>query len=263
MKSAISAKSFLDALGERGRWSFELREAESALGTSVVAVRAALRRLAGQGRLAVPVRGFYVVVPPEYRRLGCLPAEQFVPQLMRVWGAPYYAGLLTAAQFHGAAHQRPQVFQVFTDRRRPAIHCGAVRVQFIQRRDAATVPVEEFRGPRGPLRVSTAEATALDLIGHPQHAAGLDNVATILEELRSRLDEGRLMGVVPLSPLPWAQRLGYLLERDGTTRLDRLARWIQDTDGGHVLLAPDRPPAPDQWLPRWRLNVNTEIEIDD
>ena len=31
-------------------------------------------------------RGFCVIVPPEYRRLGCLPPEQFVLQLMEHHG---------------------------------------------------------------------------------------------------------------------------------------------------------------------------------
>ncbi len=48
-------------------------------------------------------------------------------------GAEYYAGLLSAAQIHGAAHQRPQVFQVVVGKNRPSIRCGKVIVQFIAR----------------------------------------------------------------------------------------------------------------------------------
>jgi hypothetical protein len=53
-------------------------------------VRAQLRRLKEQGLIAEPVRGFLVIVPPEYRHLGCLPAEQFVPQLMAIAAEPYW-----------------------------------------------------------------------------------------------------------------------------------------------------------------------------
>ena len=53
----------------------------------------------------MPFRGFHVIVQPEYRALGCLPADQFVPQLMEHLGLVVdYAGLLTAASLHGAAH---------------------------------------------------------------------------------------------------------------------------------------------------------------
>ena len=46
----------------------------------------------------------------------------------------YYAGLLSAAQFHGAAHQRPQEFQVFLAKNRRSIQCGTVRVAFLARK---------------------------------------------------------------------------------------------------------------------------------
>ena len=46
-----------------------------------------------------------MVVPPEYRRLCCPPADRFVPQLMEHLGLAYYAALLTAGRYYGAAHQ--------------------------------------------------------------------------------------------------------------------------------------------------------------
>ena len=67
----------------------------------------------------MPFRGFHLIVPPEYRALGCLPADQFVPQLMEHLGLVYYAGLLSAASLHGAAHQAPMVFQTIVADNRP------------------------------------------------------------------------------------------------------------------------------------------------
>src|SRR5207244_10392072 len=61
-------------------------------------------------------RGFYVIVPPEYRVAGSLPAAWFIRDLMDYLRRPYYVGLLTAPSLHGAAHQAPQEFQVVTDR---------------------------------------------------------------------------------------------------------------------------------------------------
>src|SRR5207245_1202466 len=106
--------------------------ARAALGAS--GAKFALQRLAKQGAIASPARGFYVIVPPEYRALGCLPADQFIPGLMKRLALPYYAGLLTAAQYHGAAHQRPQEFQVFLEKTRLPIECGKVRVAFMVRK---------------------------------------------------------------------------------------------------------------------------------
>ena len=95
---------------------------------SAPAARNALKRLATRNRVASPARGFYVVIPPEYRKLGCLPPEQFIPALADREGRPYYVGLLSAAQYYGAAHHRPQEFQVCLEKNRRPIACGGVRV---------------------------------------------------------------------------------------------------------------------------------------
>ena len=104
MVGMMTAKDFIDNLASIGRYCFTSEEARSALKVSPAASKLALYRLSKQGRIASPARGFHVIVPPEYRTLGCLPADQFVPDLMRHKGLAYYAGLLSAAQFHGAAH---------------------------------------------------------------------------------------------------------------------------------------------------------------
>jgi hypothetical protein len=147
----------------------------------------ALHRLSQQGLVSSPARGYYVVVPPEYHALGCLPAEQFVPSLMERLGLRYYAGLLTAAQYHGAAHQRPQEFQVCLERARRPLACSRVRVAFIVRKRLPDVPVQSVNTPRGSLLISTPEATALDLVGYPHRAGGVNQEATERGELAERL----------------------------------------------------------------------------
>src|SRR5437867_3152488 len=102
------ARQYLEQLTAAGRYSFTSREAEATLGVSAKAAILALNRLAKQALLASPAKSFYVIVPPEYRSLGCLPAEQFIPDLMKWLKLPYYVSLLSAAEYHGAAHQRPQ-----------------------------------------------------------------------------------------------------------------------------------------------------------
>ena len=126
--TAPRASDLVGDLAARGRYHFTSSEVRSALGVSEAAARQALSRLAAKGEIASPARGFYVIVPPEYRRLGCLPADQFIPALMVHRNTRYYVGLLSAAQYHGAAHHRPQEFQVVVEGNRPAIVCGDVRV---------------------------------------------------------------------------------------------------------------------------------------
>ena len=228
---------------------------------SAPAAKVALNRLAQQGLIASPARGFYVVVPPEYHSLGCLPADQFVPALMDRLGLRYYAGLLTAAQYHGAAHQRPQEFQVCLERNRRPLDCGRVRVAFIARKRLKDVPVQNLNTPRGTLRVSTPEATALDLVGYQHRAGGLHQVATVLAELSERLDADRLVAVAGTAPPAWSQRLGYLLGRIGAPeKAAPLKEWVQSHARDSAVLLPDArrdDPARDK---EWKLYLNAVVE---
>jgi hypothetical protein len=216
-----------------------------------------------KGRVAVPFRSFHVVVPPEYRALGCLPAEQFLPQLMAHLGLTYYAGLLTAAALHGAAHQAPMVFQAVLRDSRPPLVCGRVRVKFVARRNVDEIPVVTFNTPRGILRASTPEATAFDLVGYPGQAGGLSNVLTVLTELKASLDPVRLHAEAAHSPLPWAQRLGYLLERADAAQLAApLATHVAQLAKEYVPLRPRLTIAAASREARWRLLVNEDLEAD-
>ena len=246
-----------------GRYHFSTSDMRSALGISAAATRMALSRLAKKGAIASPARGFYVILPPEYRRLGCLPADQFVPALMEHLRQPYYAALLSAAQYHGAAHHRPQAFQVaLTGHRRP-IACGAVLVSFIVRKRIAETAVQSFNTPRGTIRVSSAEATALDLVGYEKRAGGLDQVATVLSELAGRIDPELLAMAARTVPVPWAQRLGFLLELIGAA--DKTAPLKAHVQRQARSIAPLLPSGPRDGARRsadWRLHINAEAEAE-
>ena len=259
----MNAADHIADLAARGRYHFTTNEIVIATGSSGTAVRAALRRLREKGTIAMPYRGFNVYVPPEYRRLGCLPAEQFIPQLMAHLGQAYYAALLSAAQFHGAAHQQPQVFQIMGARNRPRISCGRVRVDFSARRNAGEIPTTRMKTPRGWIDVSSPEATAFDLVGYRKRTGGLDNVATVLAELRETIDAEQLATVAHLSPTPWAQRLGYLLDLTGP-RADSepLAEFVAKAARETVPLDRGKFPISAPRDARWKLAINASVEID-
>ena len=89
---APRARNVIADLAARGQHHFTTSELRSALGVSEASARQALSRVAAKGEIASPARGFYLIVPPEYRRLGCLPADQFVPVLMEHRVVHYYVG---------------------------------------------------------------------------------------------------------------------------------------------------------------------------
>ncbi|MCB9958695.1 MAG: type IV toxin-antitoxin system AbiEi family antitoxin [Rhodospirillaceae bacterium] len=256
-----SVRHYLDSLAAAGQYHFASTQIQESLGVSAAAAKLALNRLAKQGLIAAPARGFYVIVPPEYRALGCLPADQFIPALMERLGLPYYAGLLSAAQYYGAAHHRPQEFQVIVAKNRRPVACGAVRVQFVARKRTEEVATRAFNTPRGTIQVSTPEATAIDLAGYPGHVGGLDQVATVLEELAEQIDPDALEKAALTAPLPWAQRLGYLLDLvDAGDRAGPLRAHVEHHVRDYAPFIPGAAKDSNRRASAWKLILNADVE---
>lgn len=258
-----TARQFIVELAGAGGYHFTTKDVHHALDASFPSVRAALRRLKSKGEIATPYRGFHVIVPPEYRKLECLPAAQFVPQLMDYLGEEYYVGLLSAAQLYGAAHQQPQIFQVFVAKNRPQIKCGAVRVIFVAKQDVTYIPKNKTNTPRGYLLVSTIEATVFDLVGHMPYCGGINNVALLLSELVESIDHKLVKNVARFFPAAWGQRLGYLLELIDADKLCKvLESSIIKRLNVPVPLVPMLPIKGARKNKRWKVLVNTEVELD-
>ncbi len=67
MKKSRTITQWVEAQQASGRYIFTRKDVEEGLGGSKVAIQTALRRSKQKGQIASPYRGFYVVVPPEYR----------------------------------------------------------------------------------------------------------------------------------------------------------------------------------------------------
>lgn len=192
MASSRTLHDWVRTLPEAGRYVFTRSEAEAASDASRAAVRATLRRLNQTGALVSPRRGFYVVVPPEYRSAGCPPATWFIDDLMRHLGRSYYVSLLTAAVLHGAGHQRPMTFQVVADAAERSVVAGRVRIEFHVSRLVGRVETTRMQTETGHMIVATPETTAFDLVRFPAAAGSWSNVATVVAELAERVDPNAL-----------------------------------------------------------------------
>ena len=258
------AREYVANLAARGRHHFTTDEAVGAIGSTRSAVRAQLRRLKARGVIAEPVRSFNVIVPAEHMSRGCLPAEQFIPQLMDRAGEPYYFALLSAAERYGAAHQRPQVVQVMACRNRAPIECGRVRVEFVARHNLDRMFVKEFNTPRGVARYSAPEVTGLELVGYPNHAGGMANVATVLRDLVEEMKADELVRAARISPVGWSQRLGYLLERFVESDLaGALMPFVKAHARSYTPLRRAAPSIGAERDVTWKLIVNVDIQPDE
>jgi predicted transcriptional regulator of viral defense system len=247
-----------------GRYILTREDALGALGVSVEALKKAARRLVAKRRLAVPRRGFFVIVPVEYREAGAPPPSWFIDDLMKFLRQPYYVGLLSAAALHGAAHQQPQEFQVVTNKQLRNMAAGRARVRFFRKLHLERTPTVEMRTETGAMLVATPEATALDLLRYIEGAGHLGNVATVLAELAEKMDAERLAQVARTeSELPTAQRLGHLLDQVGARdTASSLAAWIEERRPRFVPLRADRSVRRAAKDRRWRVLVNEKVEAE-
>ena len=259
-----SLAELVDGFQAKGRYTFGRAEAIAALHVSGQILKKAAMRLTAKSRLAVPTRGFYVIVPIEYRAAGAPPPSWFIDDLMRHLRRPYYVGILSAAGLHGAAHQQPQEFQVVTNTARRPMSAGRARIRFMGKRHLDKTITTEVSTVTGAMRVSTPESTAVDLVRYTASAGGLGNVATVLSELAERLDAARLVEAARADGnLAYAQRLGYLLDFvSAGERARELAVLVADENPRDILLRPGQPRRGCPVDRRWRVVVNEQVEAD-
>ncbi len=260
----MTLEAWIDSLQARGRYTFVRAEAVKESGLSAEGVKKALQRLARRRRVAKVKNYFYVIVPLEYLHAGSPPPPWFIDSLMKTMGRPYYVGLLSAAGIHGASHHQPQEFQVLTDRPIRPVRVGRATVRFYVNKRVADTAVQHTKTATGTMRVSTPEATAVDLVRFARSAGQLNNVAMVLVELVRLLEPAPLLKMVrAVADVPNAQRLGYLLERVGARRLAKpLHDWLKRQSARVIPLRPGRAAAGVPEDRRWHVLITEPIEIE-
>jgi predicted transcriptional regulator of viral defense system len=260
----LNAREYIDSLTSTGCYHFTTEDACRAFESNPNAVRAKLRRLKKQGLTAEPVRSFHVIVPSEYRCSGCPPAEHFIDQLMYFLREPYYICLLTASEKYVAVHQRPQHCQVMVQSNRRSICCGSILIKFIARKNTADMPVSTTNTPNGVLRCATPEVTALELMGYPKHSGGLSNAATVALDLARNLDPEKLLAAASVSPISWAQRLGYIYDSFGEESFaEFLSSYVREHASSYVPLRRAAPIKGSGRSGRWKILINCEVELEE
>jgi len=238
--------------------------ATAELGMTPQAFHVAVHRLAQKRRLARVHSDFYVIVPAEYRAPGVVPADWFVVDLMAHLGVPFYVGVLTAAAYHGAAHQRPQKYHVVTAKPMREIVCHESALRFFWKANPDRTLQQQITGHTGYIPVSTPEATAFDLLRYERSIGGLNRVMTVLQELAEALDPRRLVAVATSEGVvARAQRLGWLLEQaGGAPKAAGLAEWVDSRAPRFAKLDPRSPATGSTRDDRWRLILNYAVEGD-
>jgi hypothetical protein len=259
--------NYIEDLESKGKCWFLKNDALNVLNCTQRALDEAIKKLSLKKRIVTIKTGFIIIVPINYRSLGILPADWFIKPLMEYLQLPYYIGLLTAASMYGAAHQKPQIFQVMTKKKLRTITKGRLRICFYENKNIAVIPTRDLQVSTGYAKVAIPEIVAIDLITYHRSCGYMSNVATVLSELHELLDPDKLLqlaidGKYELSNF---QRLGYLLslpDVEGGDKASKLKKLIQQSKPRFVSLQPGQSVKNTLKDHTWRIFLNEEIEVD-
>lgn len=268
-----SMQEFMDSQLIRGR-GFFTKPALAELGLSSEALKSAIARLTGKGRLVSPRRGFYLILRPEDRAFGAPDPACWIDPLMKHLGLDYRISLLRAAAFHGAAHQAAMVFQVIAPRQLPDIEIGRRRVEFLFQSPAAFAEANrpEWLAPlktdAGFAKAAGVELTLLDICRYFHRAGGIDAAAQAVHDLGKKADARILAKAARAYENSAVRRLGYLLERFGHAKQADALRPLAEKAKSFKALDPSAKPlvpelaAAEERNADWKLTVNVPVEID-
>lgn len=259
--------TYIDDQRSDGRYSFTADDLRKRFVLSDEALKKSLQRLKREKKVAMVRKGFYVIVPPEYRVKGIIPTSFYVNDLMKFLNRDYYVGLLNAAALHGAAHQQPQKFTVITrGSSLRKIQNEQVDIHFLIKKSWNHDGIEKKKVSTGFINVSSPELTALDLINFHNAVGGFDRIATVIEELSEKIIAEKLIeSAKQYEKLVVIQRLGYLLEHvlEKVELSNSLYDYLNALDFYPCLLSPQKA-KPDNMTTgnRWKIVPNIEIETD-
>ncbi len=268
-KNEISINQWLDNLLAKGAYGFAKESLHKEMqGYSDIAVKRALSRLSTKGKIVSLYKGYYLIIPPQYSNKGILPPQLYLDAFMKHLQRPYYVSLLNAAAFYGASHQQPQEYFVMTDFPvlRPT-HKRGLKINYISIKKIPETLIEKRKTEAGYLNISNAALTAVDLIQFEKRVGGLNRASTVLNELTEVIKPTDFTSVVLQHVHVTAlQRLGYLLENAcyNTELADALFEVMKRGKLSLFRIPLKAAKATKGFSSdnRWKVIVNTEIEID-
>lgn len=267
----MNLQAYIKDIRKDGKRCFTTMDIVEQFRVSNSHARVALHRLLKAGDIISPARGLYVIVPPEHQPHGSIPPQELVPLVMQYLDANYYVALLSAGLFHGATHQKPARFQVISDKRikHPSTF-GDVKIDFIYKKSVLELPIQDFTVSTGYLKVATQELVALDLLNYPNHAGGLNHIATVFSELIENLDPAKLINLAKETHAEYQlQRIGYILdhidvmdEKNAQIIMDALALHVKENRLSYLALESEISKIGYPRCKKWRIIENSEIESD-
>lgn len=226
-----------------------------------------VNRLILSKRIENVYRGFYVIIPTQYKLKGVVPPIYYINELMEYIGKPYYVGLLSAATIYGASHQRAMLTQIVTTGPRARISKRNALIDWNYRQQIPSELIETRNAEMGRINYSSAELTAVDIIQFATKIGGFQRATTVLAELVDIIDISKMENILQYTTTSTMQRFGFLLEYIllEQDKADILYNILKMKNGylNDILMSSEHPALDNAESNRWRVNMNIGIEIDE
>lgn len=263
----MKLSDFIDDLESKGRCWFLKKQALDIIGCTEIALQESIKRLIRKKRLALIRADFLVIIPLTYKNKSIIPADWFIHSLMASMGLQYYVSLLSAANYYGAAHQKPQVFQVITNKNIRKITKNGLRIEFYKNSNIDASLTNNFQASRGNIKIASPELLAFDLVQYYYACGYFSNIATVLFELKESIDPEKLFQIAISDKYTRAisQRLGYLMSLDevgGVNIVAKIQEYIKSEKPRFVPLQVGQTYYKMPKNQDWRIWVNEEVEVD-
>ena len=218
-------------------------------------------------KLVINLRqGFYLIIPPRYKKLNALPISLYIDKLFKYLEKDYYVALYTAAKFHGASHQKIQKDYIVASM--PSNHNirkEDIAMDFFNISNWPVKNIIQRKSDAGYFNISSPALTLVDLINHHPKIGGLNRMLAIIEELTEELNVTDVNDLLSWYPYKSTiQRTGYLLEELQADKelTDLFYKYLINKKYFPVILSSKKGQKAGKVNNKWKVDVNLELESD-
>ncbi len=263
-KMAIA--EYINELLSNEEYAFSWNEILQKSTKSEIALKRELSRLVVKKQIVNLRKGFYLIIPPRYKKSGVLPIELYLEKLFKYLQKDYYLAFYSASKFHGASHQQIQKDYVITSL--PSVYDikkKSVNINFFNASNWPKKNIIKKKSDAGYFNISSPALTLIDLVHYHRKLGGLNRMLANIEELSEELAEFDINNLLSWYPhKSTIQRTGYLLEEIQVDQviIDQLYDYLQKSYFFPVLLSSKKGQKAGKAKNRWKIDVNLELESD-
>ncbi len=238
------------SLARKGKKIFTIGDA----GKIVKKPKKTVFSLARKGWILRLKRGLYALVPLEIGPKGAsaFTVHNFV--IASCLTKPYYVGYWTALNYYGLTDQVPRTVFVAALKPKKSVKILSTEFCFVKLVKKKFFGFKRIRIGECVVNISSKEKTIADCLDHPEHSAGIEEVAKAIFFNYNELDIERIEAyLVKMNNLTAVKRLGFILD---SCNLDyRVKSSLSRGFGLLDTLSPKKGP----YCKKWLLLINKEI----